>query len=81
MVLQPVIQRRDRQFHWLHGPASYKDGWLTLNASEAEEYIPELVPTQMVFDFTAVKEPGDAVAFIGRYGLLRHGRLPLSPKP
>ncbi|HHX44471.1 MAG TPA: hypothetical protein GX714_10860 [Chloroflexi bacterium] len=57
---------------WLRGPASVVDGWIVLDRQRAHEYHP-YGASNLAFDLAAVSTPQDAIAFVTRYGLLRHG--------
>lgn len=57
---------------WLRGVASRDGDWITLDPGRAETYHP-LEQADLLFDLAAIHRPEDAVAFVGRYGLLRHG--------
>ena len=66
---------------WARGPAFVEDNEVVLDESRAERYFlnkPEQVE-RMAFDLAAMafhrsgRDPQQAVAFVRRYGLLRHG--------
>ncbi len=57
---------------WLRGPATFEDGWIVLDRERATEYQP-YSEKGMVFELAAVQTHHDALAFVQRYGLLRHG--------
>ncbi len=57
---------------WLRGNATYQEGAIVLDASAAERYAP-LSEQSAHFALAAIQRPEDAVAFVRRYGLLRHG--------
>ena len=64
--------QRAQQPQWLRGEARYDRGWLSLDRATTEEYQP-FQESGLLFDLAAVREPQDAIAFVRRYGLLRHG--------
>ena len=57
---------------WLRGEATYSDGCITLDPARAHEYQP-FEERDLVFDLASVSTPDDALVFVRRYGLLRHG--------
>lgn len=62
---------------WLAGPATLEDGWVVLDLSRAREYPPLAGVSDPLHDphhqLADLKTPADAVAFVQRHGLLRHG--------
>jgi hypothetical protein len=57
---------------WLRGPATIDGEWIVLDRRRGELYVP-YSQRDLAFDLAAIAEPTDAVAFVRRYGLLRHG--------
>ena len=58
---------------WIRGPnVRHAKGWVELDRDGLEEYVP-ITEANLVFDLAAVRTPSDAVKFVRRYGLLRHG--------
>jgi len=57
---------------WLRGPASFDGDWLVLDKQQAVEYHP-YEEKGIAFALANVRTPRDAVEFIGKYGMLKHG--------
>ncbi len=59
---------------WLRGPATYRDGWIALNAERGSLYSP-YQDADLAFAFAHLARGGadEAVAFVQRFGLLSHG--------
>jgi hypothetical protein len=58
---------------WVRGPrARHERGWLILEPEGSERYLPGWAGG-LAYDLTGVTGPDEAVAFIRRWGLLRHG--------
>jgi hypothetical protein len=69
-----VISRdlRVAPVQWLRGPANLNDGWVELDRQRAHPYTP-MEEVDLMYDLAAIRRPPDALAFVQRYGLLRHG--------
>lgn len=57
---------------WLRGPARIDGEWVVLDRNRARTYSP-IEEADLMYDLAAVRRPPDALAFVQRYGLLRHG--------
>lgn len=57
---------------WLRGEATHEHGWIVLDPSRSAEYQP-YEEGDLLWDLAAIRRPIDAVEFVRRYGLLRHG--------
>ena len=57
---------------WLKGEASFDGTWITLDLRSAEEYLP-YADRDLPFELAAVQSPENAIGFVRKYGLLRHG--------
>lgn len=57
---------------WLRGVATIAGEWIVLDPARAEEYEP-YGETELVFDLANIRRPPEALVFVQRYGLLRHG--------
>jgi hypothetical protein len=69
---RPVVLR-PHHLEWLRGRAQIIGDRIVLDRATAERYQPA-GEWNLLFDLAAVRRPEDAVAFVSRYGLLRHGR-------
>ena len=58
---------------WVRGEASFDGEWVTLIDPEGATVYRPFDVSNLPFDLAAVETPEDAVAFVGKYGLLRHG--------
>jgi hypothetical protein len=58
---------------WVRGPrVRHERGWLVLEPEGSESYQPGF-ESGLAYELTGVSDPDDAIAFVRRWGLLRHG--------
>jgi hypothetical protein len=57
---------------WLRGEARLEGEWIVLDPKRSEKYRP-IGEENLVFDLASITQPGEAVVFARKYGLLWHG--------
>lgn len=73
MIMGLEVTLSTESFCWLRGAARNDGGWLELDRERAAEYTPSPGDSMILTDFSGVRTPTDAIAFIKGHGLLYSG--------
>jgi hypothetical protein len=58
---------------WIRGEATIDGEWIVLDPARAETYPAPSDQPSLLFDLAVLQQPQDALEFVRKYGLLRHG--------